>query len=53
MVMYKVITELANILATKQKPANMAPAMVTERQPYLFTKTLATGPVKINQIMNQ
>lgn len=52
MVMYKVIKELANILASKQKPASMAPVMVTERQPYLFTKILAIGPVKINQIMD-
>lgn len=47
MVMYNCTKELANILASKQKPASMAPAIVTERQPYLFTNTLAMGPIKI------
>lgn len=46
MVKYRVIRLLANTLAIKQTLASMAPAMVTKRQPYLFTKTLAMGPVR-------
>lgn len=46
MVMYRVIRLLANTLAIKQMLASMAPAIVTKRQPYLLTKTLAMGPVK-------
>lgn len=46
--MYRINTLLANTLAIKQILASMAPAMVTTRQPYLFTKILAMGPVKRN-----
>lgn len=48
MVKYRIITLLANTLAIMQILASMAPAIVTTRQPYLFTKILAMGPVKIN-----
>lgn len=46
MLKYRKTKLLANILINKHKLASIAPAMVTTRQPYLFTKILATGPVK-------
>lgn len=47
--MYSVTRLLANTLVIKQMLASMAPAIVTTRQPYLFTKILAMGPVKKGQ----
>lgn len=49
MVMYSVNNEVANMLTNKQLLASTAPAIVTTRQPYLFTKILATGPVNIHK----
>ena len=46
MVKYSVRTFCAKTLSTKHAPARNAPAMVTARQPYLFTNELEIGPVK-------
>jgi hypothetical protein len=39
----------AKTLSTKHAPAKKDPAMVTARQPYLFTKALEIGPAKQQQ----
>ena len=49
MVKYSVRTFCAKTLSTRHAPARKAPAMVTARQPYLFTKELEIGPAKQQQ----
>jgi len=44
MVKYSVRTFCAKTLSTKHAPARKDPAMVTARQPYLFTNELEIGP---------
>jgi len=46
MVKYSVRTFCAKTLSTKHAAASTDPAMVTARQPYLFTKELEIGPAK-------
>jgi hypothetical protein len=46
MVKYSVKTFFAKTLSTKYAPARKDPAMVTARQPYLFTNELEIGPAK-------
>lgn len=43
-VMYKKMMLVANTLIARQKPASTAPAIVTGRHPYLFTRELDIGP---------
>lgn len=45
-VKYSVITFCAKTLSTKHTKARTAPAMVTARQPYLFTNELEIGPAQ-------
>jgi hypothetical protein len=46
-VKYNVMTFWAKTLSTKHTKARTAPAMVTARQPYLFTKELEMGPTQV------
>ena len=45
-VKYSVRTFCAKTLSTRHAPARKDPAMVTARQPYLFTNELEIGPAK-------
>lgn len=49
MVKYSVRTFRAKTLSTMDTPAKKDPAMVTARQPYLFTNELEIGPAKQQQ----
>jgi hypothetical protein len=48
-VKYNVTTFCAKTLSTKHTKERTAPAMVTARQPYLFTNELEIGPAEVTQ----